>query len=211
MKYTLELSGRGRECKLYKVNDSEWNKMWALYKQHGFSFDDLDNADVLSESGLGTSSASTLFMQDNALKTITGPFALQGEFQLVVRDENGGAIFNSDDIDADTLQEVLNSGSSSSSSPCLTASLIGTGHDEDLWICVADMIKGGFWTADIETEIEFNPSKLQLDLMMVVEDRIHLLTGASYDGQKLNPEWLDDYTSPGLVLDINYPPSKWGQ
>ena len=72
------------------------------------------------------------------------------------------------------------------------------------------MIKGGFWTADIDTEIEFDPSKLQLDLMMVVEDRIHLLTGASYDGQELNPEWIDDYTSRGIVLDINYPPEQVG-
>ena len=45
------------------------------------------------------------------------------------------------------------------------------------------MIKGGFWTAEIESEVEFDPSKLQLEVMMVVEDRIHLVTGASYDGK----------------------------
>ena len=59
--------------------------------------------------------------------------------------------------------------------------------------------------------VNSTPTKLQLDFMMVVEERIHLVTGASYDGQKLQPEWLDDYTSRGLVIDINYPPSKWGQ
>ena len=129
----------------------------------------------------------------------------------MVRDETGAVHFHSDDVDADTLQEVLDSGCSSDSTPCLTASWTATGHDEELWICIADMIKGGFWTAEIESEVEFDPSNLQLEVMMVVEDRIHLVTGASYDGKKLNPEWLDDYTSRGLVIDINYPPSKWGQ
>jgi len=208
MKYRLELSGRGRECYLHKVTDDQWNTLWALYKEHGHSFDELDNADVLGKSGLGSSYED---IQDKAFKTITGPFVALGEFQLVVRNQAGEAIFDSVDLEADTLQEVLDSGSSSGDAPCPTASWVGSGHDEELWICATEMIKGGFWTAGIETEGEFDPSKLKLDFMMVVEDRIHLVTDASYDGQKLQPEWLDDYTSRGLGLDINYPPSKWGQ
>jgi len=35
---------------------------------------------------------------------------------------------------------------------------VGSGHDEELWICATEMIKGGFWTAGIETEGEFDPS-----------------------------------------------------
>ena len=150
MKYTLELSGVGRECSLHKVSDNEWNALWALYKQHDHSFDDLDNADVLEKTGLGSNAQD---IQGEALKTLCGPFASPGEFQLVVRDETGAVLFHSDDVDADTLQEVLDSGCSSDSTPCLTASWTGTGHDEELWICVADMIKGGFWTAEIESEV----------------------------------------------------------
>ena len=208
MKYTLELSGRGRECYLHTLTDDQWNTLWALYKEHGHSFDELDNADVLEKAGLSSNHED---IQDKAIKTITGPFASQGEFQLIVRNDAGDSIFDSVDLDADTLQEVLDSGSSSGDAPCPTASWVGSGHDEELWICVTDMIKGGFWVATIETEGEFDPTKLQLDFMMVVEERIHLVTGASYDGQKLQPEWLDDYTSRGLVIEINYPPSKWGQ
>ena len=208
MKYSLELSGRGRECYLHAVTDDQWNTLWTLYKDHGHSFDELDNTEVLEKAGLSSNHED---IQDKAFKTLTGPFVAQGEFQLVVRNETGEAIFDSSDLDEDILQEVLDSGSSSSDTPCPTASWIGSGHDEELWICATEMIKGEFWTADIETEGEFDPTKLQLDFMMVVEDRIHLLTGASYDGQKLQPEWLDDYTSRGMVLDINYPPSKWGQ
>ena len=29
---------------------------------------------------------------------------------------------------------------------------------------------------------------------MVLEECIQLVTGASYNGEKLQPEWLDDYT-----------------
>ena len=46
----------------------------------------------------------------------------------------------------------------------------------------------------IETEGEFDTSKLQLDFMMVLEECIQLVTGASYNGEKLQPVWLDDYT-----------------
>ena len=208
MKYQLELSGRGRECYLHRVTDEHWNTLWALYNEHGHSFDELENADVLETAGL-TSSYEDI--QEGAFKTIAGPFAMQGEFQIVVRDGTGNSIFDSFDLDANSLQEVVDSGSSSDDAPCPTASWVSSGYDEELWICASDMIKGVFWTAGIETEGDFDPSKLQLDFMMVVEDRIHLVTSASYDGQKLEPEWLDNYTSRGLVLDINYPPSKWGQ
>ena len=82
MKCTLELSGRGRECYLHTVTDEQWNTLWALYKEHDHSFIELDNADVLEKAGLSSKHED---IQNKAIKTITGPFASQGEFQLIVR------------------------------------------------------------------------------------------------------------------------------
>lgn len=206
MKYYIELSGRGRECHLHKVTDDQWNSLWALYKEHGYNFDALDNADVLRKAGLGVTYED---IQDKAFKTITGPFAAHGEFQLVVRNEVGEDLFDSVDLDAKTLHDILDAGSSTGDAPCPTASWVGSDHDEELWICVSEMIKGSFWTAMIETEGAFDVFKLQLDLMMVVEDRIQLVTGATYEAQKLKLEWVDDYSSRGLACEINHPPSKW--
>lgn len=206
MKYTLELLGRGRECYLHTVTDDEWNTLWALYKEHDGSFQEHDTTDILKYAGL---SLENEYLIDKAFKSITGPFAEPSEFQLIVRNETGETIFDSTNLDAYAFQEVLNDEAYADEYP--TGKWLGTGHEDELWICASEMIKGGFWTASIETEGEFDPAKLQLDIMTVVEDRILLVTGASYNGKKLQHEWLDDYTSRGLVIDINYPPSKWGQ
>ena len=209
MKYTLELSGRGRECYLHSVTDDQWNTLWALYKEHGHSFHELDTTDILNKAGLSREYEDIM---DKAFKTITGPFAGPSEFQLVVRNDAGAAVFDSTNLDADAFHEVLNAGSyAEDDAPYPRGAWLNSGHEEELWICASEMIKGGFWTAAIETEGDFDPAKLQLDIMTVVEERILLVTGASYHGKKLQPEWLDDYTSRGLVIEINYPPSKWGQ
>ena len=73
------------------------------------------------------------------------------------------------------------------------------GEDRFAIVVYKQVIKGSFWTAMIETEGAFDVFKLQLDLMMVVEDRIQLVTGATYEAQKLKLEWVDDYSSRGLV------------
>jgi hypothetical protein len=44
----------------------------------------LDNANVLEKAGLSSNHED---IQDKAIKTITGPFASQGEFQLIVRND----------------------------------------------------------------------------------------------------------------------------
>lgn len=206
MKYNIELSGRGRECYLHHVSDNQWSSLWALYNENGHSFDSLDKAIVLRKAGLEHNYEE---IQDKAFKTITGPFAACGEFQLEVHNQVGEVIFDSVHLDATALQEILDTGISTGAAPCPTASWVASGHDEELWICAAEMIKGRFWAAAVETEGEFDAFKLQLDLMVVVEDRIELVTGASYDGQKLQLEWIDDYSSRGLVCEINCPPSKW--
>lgn len=93
-------SDQGRECYLHAVTDDQWNTLWTLYKDHGHSFDELDNTEVLEKAGLSSNHED---IQDKAFKNLTGPFVAQGEFQLVVRNETGEAIFDSSEQDEDIL------------------------------------------------------------------------------------------------------------
>lgn len=173
MKFKINLSGKGGECYLFKIDEEQANYL----SDNDLESDSMDISEVL---GIDDIAESNLI--------ITGPYAEHDSIYLTIDDENGNQIFNSEKQKnlLDTVFENSN--------------WVGTDYDDTNYLAIEDYIKGNFYTAEIEAD-EFDIGKLSLVITTVAE-RLDIVSAIIYDGNKLEVEW-GDYWPKGFYFHLN--------
>jgi hypothetical protein len=169
MKYKISISGRGADMYIHKLNEEQQN--------------------VLSEASVDNVIKSKMEYED--INEVLGHPAdesddvyagvyYNGEWVILVHDENGKLVFESDEDwhfnpEIDPHHESL--------------------FEEEVgYLIVESYSKGTFFEYELETD-EFDPNKLE-PVVVELNERFELLKGVLYDGQEMDFEW-GDYDSRG--------------
>ena len=180
MIYTVSISGYGRECRLHLLTD----KQWAFLDERGIDYQSMTLTELTDYLGVA---------YDEGEKDITGTYANAPQSNVMVRDADGKVVYDSSEIEAGTFEKFI------FDSP----NWIGTDIDDKKWVCIGLNLRGDFMEFTIDAEA-FDLTNFSLEVTNI-GDRIELITGAYYGGNKLSPNWVDNYKEQGFQFFLNYP------
>ena len=160
MEYTIELYGKGGESFIHRLTEEQYENL-----QDGCVEDDAMDTDEISEL-LGVDFTET----DDV---ITGIYTGNGNIQVIVKDESGEVVWESeDDFDFEEYEEQYL-------------------YNDDNYLIVEDYQKGNFFNFILDTEDEFNPQLLSAVVCELLDGRSELVTNIKYDGQDLYKDYGD--------------------
>lgn len=170
-KYKITLSGRGADCYVYHLTDDQYQKL----DEGGVSEDKMSMDEILEVLG-------TDFISDTD-DIVLGAYYDSDLHYFSVHDENGNLVWESNqDWDAETNEEFPD------------WEIV---HDEEKTLICEDILKGEFSSFILETEEDFDPTKLTV-IVEEVGEIVALITGVRYDGQKLEVDEFGDYWDKGF-------------
>lgn len=156
MKYTIEVFGKGAECIIHKIDSTKREKL-----EEGEVESDAMDYDQICEA----LEIDDLF--DNDPEFVTGVYDDPENYEVIVRNESGHQVWSSSSPGFEGFED------------CEWEGLF----TEDVFIA-EDYQKGQFFEFNLETE-KFEVEKLVPVVTSVGDDRVEVISGFMYDGERL--------------------------
>lgn len=171
MKYTIEVNGKGAEAFIHKLTEEQYEQL-----QEGGVEDDAMDTDEISEV-LGND-----FLETDEI--VTGIYPGSENIQIVVKDESGEVVWESDDeFDFD---EYINDYK----------------FNDVNYFSAEDYQKGNFFNYVLETDEEFDPSLLIAETVELLDGCSDLITDIKYRDHEMQKDY-GDTTSKGFTYMLN--------
>lgn len=171
MKYTIEVNGKGAEAFIHKLNEEQFEKL-----EEGGVEDDAMSQDEISEV-LGT-----YFLETDDI--VTGIYLGSDNIQIIVKDESGEVVWESDDeFDFEEYEDDYK-------------------YNDTTYFSAEDYQKGNFFNYLLETDEEFDPSLLVAVTLELLDGRSELIVDIKYNGKEMQKDY-GDTTSKGFTFMLN--------
>lgn len=179
MKYKITLGGRGADIWVHRLNEEQHKRLKEV--ESSLNSMDLDDIAKLIDRDY----------VDDVDDVFFGVYDNVGDIVIQAFNENDEMIFDSladDDwtFDDETLMDHENYDS------------VFEGDDPTLF--VESYSKGTFFEFELETEEEFDPTKLS-PIILEVGERFEMITGLAYNGEELEKE-VGDYWGKGYYFHL---------
>jgi hypothetical protein len=174
MKYNISLSGRGCDCRIFKIKDEEY-----LYLKEN----DVENEKLHFEEICEYLKKDLLF--EDFDDCVTGAYL--DESWITVEDEIGNQVFDGEPIDSHL-----------DNSEWISIDFEG----KENYLALEDYSKGKFFTFNLESEI-FEINKLSFIVKEVCEVR-DIIIGVKYDGEDITDTMeFGDFWSKGFYYILS--------
>ncbi len=171
MKYTVEVNAKGAESFIHKLTEEQYETL-----QDGGVEDDLMDQDQINEV-LGIDFLDTE-------EIITGIYPDSENFQIIVKDESGEVVWESDEnFEFEEYEDDYQ-------------------YNDTNYFSAEDYQKGNFFNYELETEEEFNPEMLVAVLVELLDGRSEIITDIKYKDHEMSKEY-GDTTSKGFTYMLN--------
>jgi hypothetical protein len=171
MKYTIEVNGKGAEAFIHKLTEDQYEQL-----QDGGVEDDAMNTDEISEV------LETDFLETEEI--ITGIYPGSDNIQIIVRDESGEIVWESDDeFDFEEYVDDYK-------------------YNDGNYFSAEDYQKGNFFNYVLETDEDFNPSLLIAETLELLDGRSDLIIDIKYRDHIMEKEY-GDTVSKGFSYMLN--------
>ena len=171
MKYTIEVNGKGAEVFIHKLTEEQYETL----QDNGVE-DDLMEKDQIDEV-LGIDFLDTE-------EIITGIYPDSENFQIIVKDESGEVVWESDDdFDFEEYEDEYQ-------------------FNDTTYFSAEDYQKGNFFNYILETDEDFNPEMLVAVLVELLDGRSELITDVKYKDHEMVKDY-GDTTSKGFTYMLN--------
>lgn len=175
MIYNILVGGRGAEAYVHNLTPEQTQKLVEL----GDLNDGVESDQILE--------AIEKEFFDDADENYVGAYDTPDSYQIVVTDENGKTVFQSD-------EEFYFEDKHDDEEDYIFVA------DENNTLIVEDCVKGCFFKCKVEVDGEFDITKLTT-ITTDVGEYFEIITGLKYDGEVLEKEF-DDYFSKGLTFHL---------
>jgi hypothetical protein len=171
MKYTIEVNGKGAEAFIHKLTEEQYDTL-----QDGGVEEDQMDTDQISEV-LGVDFLET----DNI---ITGIYTGGENIQIIVKDESGEVIWESDnEFEFEEYEDEYQ-------------------FNDTTYFSAEDYQKGNFFNYVLETDEEFNSEMLTAVLVELLDGCSELITDIKYKDHEMIKDY-GDTTSKGFTYMLN--------
>lgn len=171
MKYTIEVNGKGAEAFIHKLTEDQYEAL-----QDGGVEEDQMDTDQISEV-LGVDFLET----DNI---ITGIYTGGENIQIIVKDDSGEIVWESDDeFDFESWEDDYQ-------------------FNDTTYFSAEDYQKGNFFNYTLETDEEFNPEMLTAVLVELLDGCSELITDIKYNEHEMIKDY-GDTISKGFNYMLN--------
>lgn len=171
MKYTIEVNGKGAEAFIHKLTEDQYEAL-----QDGGVEEDQMDTDQISEI-LGVDFLET----DNI---ITGIYTGGENIQIIVKDDSGKIVWESDDeFDFESWEDDYQ-------------------FNDTTYFSAEDYQKGNFFNYTLETDEEFNPEMLTAVLVELLDGCSELITDIKYNDHEMIKDY-GDTISKGFNYMLN--------
>lgn len=171
MKYTIEVNGKGAEAFIHKLTEDQYEAL-----QDGGVEEDQMDTDQISEV-LGVDFLET----DNI---ITGIYTGGENIQIIVKDDSGKIVWESDDeFDFESWEDDYQ-------------------FNDTTYFSAEDYQKGNFFNYTLETDEEFNPEMLTAVLVELLDGCSELITDIKYNDHEMIKDY-GDTISKGFNYMLN--------
>lgn len=171
MKYTIEVNGKGAEAFIHKLTEEQYEQL-----QEGGVEDDAMDTDEISEV-LGND-----FLETDEI--VTGIYPGSENIQIIVRDESGEVVWESDD--EFDFEEYIDDYK----------------FNDGNYFSAEDYQKGNFFNYVLETDEEFDPSLLIAETVELLDGCSDLITDIKYRDHEMQKDY-GDTTSKGFTYMLN--------
>lgn len=171
MKYTIEVNGKGGEAFIHKLTEEQYEAL-----QDGGVEDDQMDKDQIDEI-LGVD-----FLETDDI--ITGIYSGSDSIEIIVKDESGEIVWQSDD--EFIFEEVEDDYQ----------------FNDTNYFSAEDYQKGNFFNYILETEEEFNPEMLTAVLVELLDGCSELITDIKYKEHQMIKDY-GDTRSKGFNYMLN--------
>jgi hypothetical protein len=171
MKYTIEVNGKGGEAFIHKLTEEQYEAL-----QDGGVEDDQMDKDQIDEI-LGVD-----FLETDDI--IMGIYSGSDNIEIVVKDESGEIVWQSDD--EFIFEEVEDDYQ----------------FNDTTYFSAEDYQKGNFFNYILETEEEFNPEMLTAVLVELLDGCSELITDIKYNEHQMIKDY-GDTRSKGFNYMLN--------
>ena len=164
MKYNIEVSGRGCEAFIFKLDED----------QHNILLDgDVEGDQMSVEEVCGVLGIDDFFSTDDCL---TGLYngKNHGEYLWIkVTDEDGNVVWESEEnFDFEEIEDYYE-------------------FNDGNFLLVEDYQKGNFFNFTLETDEDFNPLLLSGKVIELLDGRQELITDMKYNGEEMLKDYGD--------------------
>ncbi len=171
MKYTIEVNAKGAESFIHKLTEEQYETL-----QDGGVEDDLMDQDQINEV-LGIDFLDTE-------EIITGIYPDSENFQIIVKDESGEVVWESDEnFEFEEYEDDYQ-------------------YNDTNYFSAEDYQKGNFFNYILETDEDFNPEMLVAVLVELLDGRSELITDIKYKDHEMLKDY-GDTTSKGFTYMLN--------
>lgn len=171
MKYTIEVNGKGGEAFIHKLTEEQYETL-----QDNGAEDDLMEKDQIDEV-LGIDFLDTE-------EIIMGIYTGGENIQIIVKDESGEVVWESDDdFDFEEYEDEYQ-------------------FNDTTYFSAEDYQKGNFFNYTLETDEDFNPDMLVAVLVELLDGRSELITDIKYKDHEMVKDY-GDTISKGFTYMLN--------
>ncbi len=171
MKYDIEVSGRGCEAFIFKINEEQYDTL----------FDgDVEGDQMSVDEICGILGVDDFFSTNDCLTGLYNGKNHGEYFWIKVTDESGEVVWESEeDFDFEEIEDYYE-------------------HNDGNFLLVEDYQKGNFFNFTLEIEDEFNPSLLSAKIIELLDGKQELITDMKYNGEEI-PKDYGDTSSKGYT------------
>jgi hypothetical protein len=171
MKYTIEVSGKGGEAFIHKLTEEQYETL----QDGGVEEDQMDTEQISEILGVD-------FLETDNI--ITGIYTGGENIQIIVKDESGEIVWESDDeFDFESWEDEYL-------------------FNDTTYLSAEDYQKGNFFNYVLETEEEFNPEMLTAVLVELLDGCSELITDIKYNEHEMIKDY-GDTRSKGFTYMLN--------
>lgn len=167
MKYKIEVSGRGCEAFIFKLEEHQRQRLWESDVESG-NMDEQEICDILN--------VSDYFSTNDILMGLYCGSS-HGEYLWIkVLDEQDTVVWeSSDDFNFDIVEEIYK-------------------YNDSDYLVIEDYQKGHFYNYFLETDSDFDPKLLSCVLVDLIDGVTQQISEIKYNGQKLEREYVDTWS-----------------
>lgn len=171
MKYTIEVNGKGGEAFIHKLTEEQFETL----QDGGVEENQMDHEQISEVLGMD-------FLDTEDI--ITGIYTGGENIQIIVKDESGEIVWESDDeFDFESWEDEYL-------------------FNDTTYFSAEDYQKGNFFNYVLETEDEFNPEMLTAVLVELLDGCSELITDIKYNEHEMIKDYGDTRSS-GFTYMLN--------
>jgi hypothetical protein len=174
MRWTINLGGKGSDCKIYKISDDQF----VYLKESGVE------EEALSYEEISEYLNKDLLFED-CDDYVIGPYL--DKVWITIKDEDGNQVWEGDSLPDETLDN---------------STWVSVPFEGENYLVVEDYSKGVFFSVDVQDE-SFDISKLSFVIKEIAETR-EIIIGCKYDNIDLtDTKFYGDYQSKGFYYLVS--------